>query len=100
MILPSFAAIVLMSIDVPRLFRILRKGSIALCFLFQSVDLFHPNVFFSQQHGVTPIIWAAGRGHADVVRALLRQGAKVNSADKVKKHQQLKIELHVNIILI
>ena len=39
--------------------------------------------FVILQHGVTPIIWAAGRGHSGVVAALLSNGAKVNSADKV-----------------
>lgn len=41
------------------------------------------SVFSCIQHGVTPIIWAAGRGHSGVVAALLTSGAKVNSADKV-----------------
>lgn len=37
----------------------------------------------SQQYSVYPIIWAAGRGHADIVHLLLQNGAKVNCSDKV-----------------
>lgn len=36
-----------------------------------------------QQYSVYPIIWAAGRGHADIVQLLLQNGAKVNCSDKV-----------------
>lgn len=36
-----------------------------------------------QQYSVYPIIWAAGRGHADIVKLLLTSGAKVNCSDKV-----------------
>lgn len=42
-----------------------------------------------QQYSVYPIIWAAGRGHADIVKLLLQYGAKVNCSDKVgasKRH--------------
>jgi len=39
----------------------------------------------SQQYSVYPIIWAAGRGHADIVKLLLENGAKVNCSDKVVK---------------
>ena len=38
----------------------------------------------SQQYSVYPIIWAAGRGHADIVKLLLQNGAKVNCSDKMK----------------
>lgn len=38
---------------------------------------------FSLQYSVYPIIWAAGRGHAEIVRLLLQHGAKVNCSDKV-----------------
>lgn len=38
---------------------------------------------FRQQFSVYPIIWAAGRGHADIVKLLLQNGAKVNCSDKV-----------------
>ncbi|XP_012495398.1 PREDICTED: kinase D-interacting substrate of 220 kDa [Propithecus coquereli] len=34
------------------------------------------------QYSVYPIIWAAGRGHADIVHLLLQNGAKVNCSDK------------------
>lgn len=36
-----------------------------------------------QQYSVYPIIWAAGRGHAEIVHLLLQHGAKVNCSDKV-----------------
>ena len=36
-----------------------------------------------QQYSVYPIIWAAGRGHAEIVHVLLKHGAKVNCSDKV-----------------
>lgn len=45
------------------------------------VCLIHP--CFSLQYSVYPIIWAAGRGHAEIVRLLLQHGAKVNCSDKV-----------------
>ena len=35
------------------------------------------------QHHMSCLTWAAGRGHYDVVKILLRCGAKVNTADKV-----------------
>lgn len=38
---------------------------------------------FLLQYSVYPIIWAAGRGHAEIVRLLLQHGAKVNCSDKV-----------------
>lgn len=37
----------------------------------------------SQQFSVYPIIWAAGRGHAEIVKLLMQDGAKVNCSDKV-----------------
>lgn len=51
-------------------------------FLFISVYLL-PHLPVSQQYSVYPIIWAAGRGHADIVHLLLQNGAKVNCSDKV-----------------
>lgn len=36
-----------------------------------------------QQYSVYPIIWAAGRGHAEIVHLLLQHEAKVNCSDKV-----------------
>ncbi|KAB0390919.1 hypothetical protein E2I00_014073, partial [Balaenoptera physalus] len=36
----------------------------------------------TEQYSVYPIIWAAGRGHADIVQLLLQNGAKVNCSDK------------------
>lgn len=50
--------------------------------IFFSVYL-HPHLPVSQQYSVYPIIWAAGRGHADIVHLLLQNGAKVNCSDKV-----------------
>lgn len=41
----------------------------------------------SQQYSVYPIIWAAGRGHADIVKLLLQNGAKVNCSDKVRSRE-------------
>lgn len=38
-----------------------------------------------QQYSVYPIIWAAGRGHAEIVQVLLENGAKVNCSDKVRQ---------------
>ncbi|CAB1340430.1 unnamed protein product [Coregonus sp. 'balchen'] len=35
-----------------------------------------------EQYSVYPIIWAAGRGHAEIVQVLLENGAKVNCSDK------------------
>ncbi|XP_077076992.1 kinase D-interacting substrate of 220 kDa B isoform X4 [Siphateles boraxobius] len=34
------------------------------------------------QYSVYPIIWAAGRGHSEIVKLLLEHGAKVNCSDK------------------
>uniref|UniRef100_A0A452ICE8 Kinase D interacting substrate 220 n=2 Tax=Gopherus agassizii TaxID=38772 RepID=A0A452ICE8_9SAUR len=34
------------------------------------------------QYSIYPIIWAAGRGHSDIVHLLLQHGAKVNCSDK------------------
>ena len=39
--------------------------------------------FSTLQDGWTPLIWAAGRGHADVVRLLLSAGANIEAADEV-----------------
>lgn len=36
-----------------------------------------------------PIIWAAGRGHAEIVHLLLQHGAKVNCSDKVTTTGQM-----------
>uniref|UniRef100_A0A672I3W7 Kinase D-interacting substrate 220a n=1 Tax=Salarias fasciatus TaxID=181472 RepID=A0A672I3W7_SALFA len=46
--------------------------------------LLHPSPIMSSapQYSVYPIIWAAGRGHADIVDLLLQHGAKVNCSDK------------------
>lgn len=35
------------------------------------------------QFHITPLMWAAGRGHVAIVRLLLENGAKVNAGDKV-----------------
>ena len=35
------------------------------------------------QFFVSCLTWAAGRGHTDIVEALLAHGAKVNTTDKV-----------------
>lgn len=35
------------------------------------------------QNGVTPLMAAAGKGHAAVVKLLLEAGAKIDQADKV-----------------
>ena len=32
---------------------------------------------------MTPLTWAAGRGHTEIVGLLVDKGAKVNTADKV-----------------
>lgn len=40
-----------------------------------------------QQFSVYPIIWAAGRGHCEIVKLLMQNGAKVNCSDKVTKKQ-------------
>ena len=34
------------------------------------------------QHHMSCLTWAAGRGHTDIVHALLSHGAKVNTSDK------------------
>lgn len=52
-------------------------------FLYSSFPPFPPIYCPSQQYSVYPIIWAAGRGHADIVHLLLQNGAKVNCCDKV-----------------
>lgn len=49
----------------------------------------------SQQYSVYPIIWAAGRGHADIVKVLLNNGAKVNCSDKVKKVFNTHVDVQV-----
>ena len=36
-----------------------------------------------EQHHMTSLAWAAGRGHAEIVQMLISKGAKVNTADKV-----------------
>lgn len=55
------------------------------CCLWFVIDL-----RLSQQYSVYPIIWAAGRGHAEIVQLLLLHGAKVNCSDKVPYHSHLK----------
>lgn len=42
-----------------------------------------------QQYSVYPIIWAAGRGHAEIVHLLLQHGAKVNCSDKVTTSRRI-----------
>ena len=37
------------------------------------------------QHNMTALIWAAGRGHTNVVRELLESGARAEISDKVFK---------------
>jgi ankyrin repeat protein len=37
--------------------------------------------FISDENGRTPLIWAAWNGHRDVVRLLLKNGARVNQED-------------------
>jgi hypothetical protein len=39
------------------------------------------NVEATDAHGQTPLMWAAERGHLDVVKALIRHGAKVDWKD-------------------
>lgn len=34
-------------------------------------------------YNLSALLWAAGRGHTEVVRLLVERGAKVNVADKV-----------------
>ena len=41
------------------------------------------SVLCPPQYSVYPIIWAAGRGHGEIVHLLLQHGAKVNCSDKV-----------------
>lgn len=43
----------------------------------------------TQQYSVYPIIWAAGRGHAEIVHLLLQHGAKVNCSDKVTMSRKM-----------
>lgn len=40
-------------------------------------------------YNLSALLWAAGRGHIEVVRLLVERGAKVNVADKVRinKHK-------------
>lgn len=49
-----------------------------------------------QQYSVYPIIWAAGRGHAEIVHLLLQHGAKVNCSDKVTVSQSIFILVLLN----
>uniref|UniRef100_A0A452IBY6 Uncharacterized protein n=1 Tax=Gopherus agassizii TaxID=38772 RepID=A0A452IBY6_9SAUR len=39
-------------------------------------------MYYWHQYSIYPIIWAAGRGHSDIVHLLLQHGAKVNCSDK------------------
>lgn len=43
-----------------------------------------------------PIIWAAGRGHAEIVHLLLQHGAKVNCSDKVTNPRQMFYYVHLS----
>lgn len=52
----------------------------------------------SQQYSVYPIIWAAGRGNADIVKVLLNNGAKVNCSDKVKEDFNTHVDVQVGLI--
>ena len=64
-------------------------------FFFPSLPVYLPaRLTVSQQYSVYPIIWAAGRGHADIVQLLLQNGAKVNCSDKVGQ-QDLPGSVHV-----
>ena len=64
-------------------------------FFFPSLPVCLPtHLSVSQQYSVYPIIWAAGRGHADIVQLLLQNGAKVNCSDKVGQ-QDLPGSVHV-----
>lgn len=49
-----------------------------------------------QQYSVYPIIWAAGRGHAEIVHLLLQHGAKVNCSDKVTESRRIFIIVLLN----
>lgn len=51
---------------------------------------------FPQQYSVYPIIWAAGRGHAEIVHLLLQHGAKVNCSDKVTNAGQMFYYAHLS----
>jgi ankyrin repeat-rich membrane spanning protein len=46
-----------------------------------------PNI--AGYYHATPLIWAAGRGHADVAQVLLTHGAKPNVPDKVNQSRIL-----------
>ncbi len=48
--------------------------------MFVSNDLFH--VVFAQEKR-SPLAYASGEGHTEVVKILLKAGATVNSLDKV-----------------
>ena len=39
--------------------------------------------YFLLQYNMSCLGWAAGRGHLEVLKALLVKGARANSADKV-----------------
>ena len=45
-------------------------------------------VFGGAQDGLTALHWAAGEGHARIVRLLLRYGADVNATDHVKNSRE------------
>ena len=40
------------------------------------------NIWVRDQEGMTPLMWAARRGHKDIVRTLLKNGANPNSKDR------------------
>jgi len=46
------------------------------------------------------LTWAAGRGHADIVKELLLHGAKVNTADKVSNNMNMVQIISLNLVVI
>ena len=53
------------------------------------------NKIVTQQIGMTPLHFAANRGNAEVVNALLKAGSKVDAKDKVSMFWKYEIEFSI-----
>ena len=53
------------------------------CFVFRSSHARAMHLTIMLQNGMTPLLWAANKGHKDVAVVLLDRGANVNAADEV-----------------
>jgi ankyrin repeat protein len=57
------------------------RVEVARCLLERNADVHAQGNF-----NISSLIWAAGRGHSEIVKELLEHGAKAITADKVQPH--------------